>query len=97
MAIEGFDWLKDRWLTEDKLNTVKQLATFANELNVSLPALSIAWCLNNCNVTTVILGATKKEQLEENLKALDIVPMLTKEVVEKIETIVQTKPVQPQF
>jgi aryl-alcohol dehydrogenase-like predicted oxidoreductase len=65
MAIEGFDWLKDRWLTEDKLNTVKQLATFANELNVSLPALSIAWCLNNCNVTTVILGATKKEQLEE--------------------------------
>jgi voltage-dependent potassium channel beta subunit len=97
MAIEGFDWLKDRWLTEDKLNKVKQLATFANELNVSLPALSIAWCLNNCNVTTVILGATKKEQLEENLKALDIVPMLTKEVVEKIETIVQTKPVQPQF
>jgi voltage-dependent potassium channel beta subunit len=92
MAINGFDWLKERWLTDDKINKVKQLANLANDLQVSLPTLSIAWCLKNPNVTTVILGASKKEQLIENLKAQEVLPMLTDEVVQKIEAIVETKP-----
>lgn len=97
MAIEGFDWLKNKWLVEDKINKVKKLATLAQNLQVSLPALSIAWCLKNPNVTTVILGATKKEQLLENLKAPEVLPLLTNEVLEQIEAIVETKPVLPQF
>lgn len=97
LAIEGFDWLKERWLTQDKLDKVQELAVLANNLGVSLPALSIAWCLNNCNVTSVILGATKKEQLLQNLQALEVLPLLTKEVVDQIETIMQTKPVQAPF
>lgn len=96
-AIKGFDWLKDKWLTEDKLNKVKQLGNLAKEMNVSLPALSIAWCLKNPNVTTVILGATKKEQLLENLKSQEVVPLLTAEVLNKIEAIMQTKPQLPDF
>ena len=92
MAMEGFDWLKNKWIADEKINKVKALATLAKELNVSLPALSIAWCIKNPNVTTAILGATKKEQLIDNLKALDVLPLLTNDVVEKIETIMQTKP-----
>lgn len=91
-AIKGFDWLKDRWLTEDKLAKVKQLSILAADLGVSLPALSIAWCLKNTNVTSVILGASKKEQLIENLKSQDVVALLTDEVMQKIEDIMQTKP-----
>ena len=92
MAIEGFDWLKDRWITENKVNKVKQLSNLALDLNVSLPALSIAWCIRNQYVTTAILGATKAQQLNENFKALEVLPMLTNDVIEKIETIMQTKP-----
>ncbi len=92
LAIQGFDWLKERWVSDDKIAKVKSLALLAKELNVTLPALSIAWCISNPNVTTAILGATKVQQLNDNLKALEVVPLLTKEVVEKIESIMQTKP-----
>ncbi|MEO7049137.1 MAG: aldo/keto reductase, partial [Ferruginibacter sp.] len=76
-GLEGFDWLKDRWLIDDKLKKVKKLAELAAKLKVSTAALSIAWCIKNPNVSTAILGATKKTQLTENLKALDVLPLLT--------------------
>lgn len=97
LAIEGFDWLKERWITDDRINKVKQLAVLANDMAVSLPAMCIAWCISNKNVTTAILGATKKEQLVENLKALDVVPMLTPQVLQQIETIMNNKPVLPEY
>lgn len=92
LAIEGFDWLKNRWIQESKLEKAKQLAALADELGVSLAALSIAWTIHNPNTTTAILGATKKEQLTENLKALDAVKLLSEEVITKIENILQNKP-----
>jgi voltage-dependent potassium channel beta subunit len=96
-AIEEFGWLKDRWVAEEKLNRVKQLGDFANELGASLASLSIAWCIRNENVTTAILGATKKEQLTDNLKALEVLPKLSPEVMQKIDEIMGTKPVIPQI
>lgn len=95
-GLTGFDWLKDRWLKDDMLNKVRGLAVLAKELGVSMAELSIAWCIKNPNVTTAILGATKKEQLLQNLKALDALPKLNEEVMQKIEDIVQTKPVLPE-
>ena len=92
LAVEGFDWLKERWIQEEKLNKVKKLSVVANELNVKLSALSIAWCIQNQNVTTAILGATKKQQLIENLEALDTIKLLTPAVNEQIEKILQNKP-----
>lgn len=92
LAIEGFDWLKERWIQNEKLEKVKKLSVLANELGVSLAALSIAWAIKNPHVTTAILGATKKEQLEENLKALQVVTLLNDEVMGKIEEILQNKP-----
>ena len=96
-GLEGFDWLRDRWVTEDKLKKVKKLATLADKIDVSTAALSIAWCIKNPNVSTAILGATKKQQLTENLKSLDVVKKLTPELMEKIEDIMKTKPVLPDY
>lgn len=95
-ALQGFDWLKERWMGDDKLKKVKKLSELATKLSVSTAALSIAWCLKNPNVSTVILGATKKQQLLDNLKAVDALPKLTADVLEKIETIMKTKPVLPE-
>ena len=92
LAIEGFDWLKDRWIQDAKLEKVKKLSVLANELGVSLASLSIAWTIKNPHVSTAILGATKKEQLFENLKALDALKALTEEVMVKIEAILENKP-----
>jgi voltage-dependent potassium channel beta subunit len=95
-ALEGFDWLKDRWMVDDKLTRVKKLTEFAGELGVSVATLSLAWTVKNPNVTTTILGATKREQLTENLKALEVLPMLTPEVMQKIDDIMGTKPTLPE-
>lgn len=96
-ALEGFDWLKDQWVAEDKLNKVRRLTEYAKELGVSLASLSIAWTIKNPNVTSTILGATKKEQLLENLKALDVLPQLTPEVMQRIDDIMQSKPKLPDY
>jgi voltage-dependent potassium channel beta subunit len=97
LAIEGFDWLKERWIMKDKIEKVQQLQLLANELGCSLPALSIAWCIKNPNVTTAILGATKKEQLIDNLTALKAVELLSAEVISKIEAIMQNKPILAEY
>ena len=62
-----------------------------------LPAqLALAWCANNSNVSTVILGASKAQQLQENLQALELLPKLTPEVLAKIETVMQNRPEPPE-
>jgi len=92
LALDGFEWLKDRTLSNERLARVAQLGTIAADLGTSTATLSIAWCIANPNVTTAILGATRESQLEENLKALDVLPKLTPEVLEQIEQTMQTKP-----
>ncbi len=92
MALENYSWLKDRMMQEDKIEKVKKLEKVANELNTSLATLSIAWCINNQRVTTAILGATKEQQLTENLKALDVYLHLTPAVLKEIDDIMCTKP-----
>jgi aryl-alcohol dehydrogenase-like predicted oxidoreductase len=96
-ALEGFDWLKDRWMLDDNLKKVKKISELATKLGVSTAALSIAWCIKNPNVSTAILGATKKQQLIENLKSLEVVPMLTPEIMEKIDGIMKNKPKLPDY
>jgi voltage-dependent potassium channel beta subunit len=96
-SLEGFDWLRDRWMVEDKISRVRALGKVAMELGTSQGTLSIAWCIANPDVTTAILGATKKEQLLENLKALEVLPKLTPEVLQHIDEIIQTKPRLPEY
>ncbi len=96
-ALQGFDWLKDRWMVDDRIKKVKKLSEFATKLGTTTAALSIAWCIKNPNVSTAILGATKKQQLLDNLKSLEVLPKLTTEVMEKIEGIMKTKPTAPEY
>ncbi len=67
-ALEGFDWLKDKWMMDEKVKKVKKLTDLAAKMGVTTASLSIAWCIKNPNVSTAILGATKKQQLLDNLK-----------------------------
>jgi voltage-dependent potassium channel beta subunit len=91
--LEQMQWLKDRIMGDtDKIEKVKKLHALAKEIGVSLTHLALCWCLKNENVSTVILGASKVAQLEENLKCWDAMPKLTIEVMNKIEEILQNKP-----
>ena len=79
--VKGYEWLKDELLQEEflpKLNIIKKIA---DELGVTMAQLSIAWCLKNQNVSSVILGASKKNQLKENLVSLEVYDMLTEEIM----------------
>jgi aryl-alcohol dehydrogenase-like predicted oxidoreductase len=92
------DWLKERTLgDQSRIDKTKLLDVLAKELGTTLPKLGIAWCVKNPNVSTAILGASKPDQLKENLTSLEVLPLLTSEVMEKIEIILQNKPVQALF
>lgn len=97
LSMDGLEWLKDANLVEEKLAKVKKLTALAKEIGISMPKLAIAWCLKNENVSTVILGASKKEQLEETIKTVDELEKLDAEVMEKIEGILDNKPPHPAF
>ena len=97
MTVPGFDWLKEKVLVEAKLEKVRKLKMVADKMETNLAALSIAWCIKNPNVTTAILGATSKEQLEQNLKSLDLYPKLNNELMTEIDDLMATKPVLPEY
>ena len=84
LAQESYAWLKDKLVTKDIIAKVKQLEPIAKELGVTRAQLALAWCLKNPNVSTVITGATRPEQVTENMKALAVVEKLTPEIMTKI-------------
>ncbi len=94
---EGMEWLKDKSLTEDRIIKVRELTKIANEIGTTMPKMAVAWCAKNPNVSTVILGASKAHHLEETLTSLDVLPLLTDEIMEKIEGILENQPVHPTF
>jgi len=91
---EELDWLKEKTFKLDRLDKVRKLQALATEIDYTLPQMAIQWCRSNPNVSTVILGASKTSQLEENLATLNK-PALTSEILEKIEAIVDNKPAAP--
>jgi voltage-dependent potassium channel beta subunit len=91
------EWLKDARLKEEDVVKAEELSKVAKDLGMTMPQLAISWCLKNDDVSTVILGASKLSQLEENIAAADKVELLTNEVLEKIEDILENKPKHPPF
>ena len=87
--LSDFDWMKKRVQDEKKLAVTRQLAEVADDLGVSLAQMSLAWLLKNPNVSTVITGASKLSQIEENMKAIEIKDQLTDDVMERIDQIIQ--------
>lgn len=92
LKMNTLNWLKDLALTDEKLDKVKKLQALADKLQLSLAQLSIIWCLSNPHVSTVILGASKVPQFTENIKAIELQSLLTAEVKEEIEKILDNKP-----
>jgi aryl-alcohol dehydrogenase-like predicted oxidoreductase len=90
-ALEGFDWLHDQLTDKEKLAKVRALEPIAKELNCTLSQLALAWCLKNPFVSTVITGASRVEQVHENMKAADVAPKLTREILERIDGIFEVK------
>ncbi|MEL7368872.1 MAG: aldo/keto reductase [Myxococcota bacterium] len=87
-ALEGYEWLRKRMADESAMQVVRRLGEIAGELDCSLAQMAIAWCAKNPNVSTVITGASRASQVEENFAALDVMPKLTAEVMAKIDEVV---------
>jgi len=97
LNIDGLEWLKDRTLAEDRIEKTRELTKLAEELEMTMAQLALVWCTKNENVSTVILGASKTKQLKDNLKSVDMLEKLDEEIMEKIENILQNKPIPPPF
>jgi voltage-dependent potassium channel beta subunit len=98
MSLPDYQWLRDRIESPEgraNLRKAAELEDIAERLGVPLAQLAIAWCLKNPNVSTVILGASNSEQLRENLKSLGAVALLTSDVMEEIEGVLQNRPELP--
>ena len=99
MSLPEYKFLRDKLESKegsDRLNKVKRLGKVAERLEVSLAQLSLAWCLKNKNVSTVILGATNTKQLDENLKSIEYKDLLTDSVMGRIENILKNMPTPDQ-
>ncbi len=86
-SLESMAWMRDQLQDRAKNAAVGELASIANELGCSLAQLAIAWINRNPRVSTVILGASKASQLQDNLGALAVTPKLTPEIVARIDAI----------
>ena len=94
-ALPGYEGLRSRLegsAAAMKIAAVKRLKPIAEDLGCSLAQLAIAWCLTNPRVSTVITGASRPEQVTENMKAMEVIPRLVPEVLERIETVVANRP-----
>jgi voltage-dependent potassium channel beta subunit len=98
VSMEGYEWLRKMFESPDgqaRIEKARQLAPVAEELGCTQSQLALAWCLKNPNVSTVITGASRAEQVVENMRALDVVDKLTSEVMARIEGILGNKPAPP--
>jgi len=90
-ALKGYEWLKDKLTDEQKLVKVAALEPIAKELGCTLSQLALAWCLKNPFVSTVITGASRVEQVHENMKASEVVDKITPEIMATIDMIFEVK------
>src|ERR1700751_4312017 len=95
MGLESYGLLRDWVIKPERLGRVRNYCKFAGKLGLSPSVLAIAWCLKNPNVSTVILGASKVAQLEENLKATAAAEQLTPDILDELDEILGSKPKDP--
>lgn len=94
-TLAGYEWLKEmmeKRLTPETKEKLTKLGELAGELGMTQATLALAWCLKNPNVSTVITGASRDEQVHENMKAAEAKAKLSDDVMERIEQIVDNKP-----
>jgi len=94
-TLPSYGWLRPHFESEEgrkRIATARALQPVADDLGCTLAQLALAWCLKNPHVSTVITGASRPQQVVENMAALDFVQSLDDEVMERIETILGNKP-----
>uniref|UniRef100_A0A3Q1ETT6 Voltage-gated potassium channel subunit beta-2 n=1 Tax=Acanthochromis polyacanthus TaxID=80966 RepID=A0A3Q1ETT6_9TELE len=94
-SLKGYQWMKDNILSEEghrQQMKLKELQAVAERLGCTLPQLAIAWCLRSERVNSVLLGASKTEQLMENIRALQVLPKLSLSIVSEVNGILGNKP-----
>ncbi len=97
-SLPGYEWLRERFVNAEgqaRIEKTRQLMPIAEELGCTMSQLALAWCLLNRDVSTVITGASRPEQVVENMAALEVAPRLTPEVEERIEAVLGNKPQPP--
>jgi len=97
-SLEGYEWLHKHFVDEEAIRNIQkvgEIMPIAGELGCTMPQLALAWTLKNPNVSTTITGASKVEQVVENMKSINFVDKLTPEVIERIEAILDNKPQPP--
>jgi voltage-dependent potassium channel beta subunit len=93
ISLPNYSWLREQFEsaeTRRRVAKVKQLASVARDLRTTLSQLALAWCLKNPNVSSVITGASKPEQVRENMKAAEIVERLDDAVIKGIDEILRS-------
>jgi voltage-dependent potassium channel beta subunit len=94
-SLPGYEWLREGFEDErgqKRIEKVEHLTPIAEMLGMTIAQMAIAWCLKNHNVSSVITGASKPEQVSQNMKSIDFVDKLTPEVMEQIDAILENKP-----
>ena len=100
VSLPGYEWLREMFESQEwqeRLQKVRTLTTMAEEMGTNMARLAIAWTLKNPNVSTVITGASRVEQVHDNLQALEVAEMLTDDVMAEIEKILDNKPESMDF
>ena len=95
LNLKGYEWLRKALLGENgeaRLDAIRKLGSVADDLGVPMAQMGLAWCLKNPNVSTVITGASRESQVTGNMGALDVVPMLTEDVMGRIAAILDSAP-----
>uniref|UniRef100_A0A3P8NR93 Voltage-gated potassium channel subunit beta-1 n=1 Tax=Astatotilapia calliptera TaxID=8154 RepID=A0A3P8NR93_ASTCA len=94
-SLKGYQWLKDKILNEEghrQQVKLKELQAVAERIDCTLPQLAIAWCLRNERVNSVLLGASRTDQLMENIRAIQVLPKMTLSIVSEMDCILGNKP-----
>lgn len=90
VTLNGYEWLRERVVDPSKIAAVERLRPIAAELGCTLAQLALAWCLKNPSVSTVITGASRVSQVHENMKAIELAPRLTADVMARIDAATKT-------
>lgn len=96
LSLEKYDWLRENLLETErgrqKLKKVEKLSKIADDAGLPMPQFALAWCLKNEDVSTVITGASKPEQVEQNMKAVEVVEKMTPDIMDRIEEVLDNNP-----
>lgn len=100
LSLEKYQWLKEKLIDskegKQRLEKVKKISSVADKAGLTMPELALGWCLNNPHVSTVITGASKPEQVKQNMEAMNKLDRLTEDVIKSVEEILDNKPEQEQ-